>query len=265
LAGPTTDEPTTAGRRRGERLDATMDGVGPIKFVYFDLDDTLVDTTAAVAAGFRAAVARLEEAGAVPGGDGGREAYELIPGLLESFRSLFTREILAALLVEFGAEPTEYEGLLTEAAGVFRARLLATVRPFPGVPETLAELGKRGVGRGVLTDGRTDDQLAKLAAAGLDGALDPVIVSGDYPPFTMKPSQVLFADAARAVGLKPANIAYVGDRTKDVVGANVAAMVSVRVLQGRANENPYEPRLAVERPYYVIENVPALLEVVDGL
>jgi FMN phosphatase YigB (HAD superfamily) len=232
-----------------------------IKFVYFDLDDTLVDTTTAVAAGFRAAVARLEEAGAIPGDDRG-EAYRFIPGLLESFRSLFTWEILAALLVEFGAEPSENEELLTEAAGVFREELLATIRPFPGVPETLAELGKEGIGRGVLTDGRTGHQNAKLVAAGLDGALEPVIVSGDYPPFTMKPAQLLFGDAVRAVGFEPENIAYVGDRTKDVVGANVAGMVSVRVLQGRANEKPHEPRLAVERPDYVIENVPALISVI---
>jgi FMN phosphatase YigB (HAD superfamily) len=235
-----------------------------IKFVYFDLDDTLVDTTTAVAAGFRAAVARLEDAGAIPGGGGG-EAYSFIPGLLESFRSLFTREILAALLVEFGVEPSENEGLLTEAAGVFREELLATIRTFPGVPETLAELAKKGIGRGVLTDGRTDHQLAKLAAAGLDGALEPVIISGDYPPFTMKPSQVLFGDAARAVGLEPERIVYVGDRTKDVVGANIAGMVSVRVLQGRANEKPHEPYLAVERPDYIIENVPALIPVIGSV
>jgi FMN phosphatase YigB (HAD superfamily) len=234
-----------------------------IKFVYFDLDDTLVDTTTAVAAGFRAAVARLEEAGAIPGDDG--EAYGFIPGLLESFRSLFTWEILAALLVEFDAEPLENEELLTEAAGVFREELLATIRPFPGVPETLAELGEEGIGCGVLTDGPTDHQLAKLAAAGLDGALEPVIVSGDYPPFTMKPSQLLFGDAVRAVGFEPENIAYVGDRTKDVVGANVAGMVSVRVLQGRANEKPHEPRLAVEKPDYVIENVPALASIIRNV
>jgi putative hydrolase of the HAD superfamily len=242
-----------------------MTDKGPIKFVYFDLDDTLVDTTTAVAAGFRAAVARLEEADAIPGGDDGGEAYNFIPGLLESFRSLFTREILAALLVEFGAEPSENEDLLTEAAGVFREELLSTIRPFPGVTEMLAEFAKKNIGRGVLTDGRTDHQLAKLAAAGLDGALEPVIISGDYPPFTMKPSQLLFGDAARAVGFKPGEIAYVGDRTKDVVGANIAGMVSVRVLQGRANERPHEPRLAVERPDYVIENVPALISVIENV
>lgn len=235
-----------------------------IKFVYFDLDDTLVDTTTAVAAGFRAAVARLEDAGAIPGGDDRGEAYNFIGDLLESFRSLFTREILAALLVEFGAEPSENEGLLTEAAGVFREEQLATIRTFPGVPETLAELAKKGIGRGVLTDGRTEHQKAKLAAAGLDGALEPVIISGDYPPFTMKPSQVLFGDAVRAVGLEPERIVYAGDRTKDVVGANIAGMVSVRVLQGRANEDAHEPRLTVERPDYVIESVPALLAVVGG-
>jgi FMN phosphatase YigB (HAD superfamily) len=236
----------------------------PIKFVYFDLDDTLVDTTTAVAAGFRAAVAYLESKGVIPGGGGGG-AYSFIPGLLESFRSLFTREILAALLVEFGAEPSDNEDLLNEAAGVFRQELLSTIRPFPGVPETLAELAKKDIGRGVLTDGVTDHQLAKLAAAGLDGALDPVIISGDYPPFTMKPSQLLFGDAARAVGLEPENIAYVGDRTKDIVGANIAGMLSVRVLQGRANEKPREPRLAVERPDYVIENVPALISVIGSV
>jgi phosphoglycolate phosphatase-like HAD superfamily hydrolase len=66
------------------------------------------------------------------------------------------------------------------------------------------------------------------------------------------------------VRFEPYDIAYVGDRTKDVVGADIAGVVSVRVLQSRANERPREPRLAVERPDYVIENVRALLQVVSS-
>ncbi len=237
---------------------------GPVKFVYFDLDDTLVDTTTAVASGFRAAVVHLEKTGAIAGHRPGAAApVDIIPGIVESFRSLFPREILAALLIEYNGELPDDDDVLKRAVEVFREELLARVRPFPEVPETLSELARRRIGRGLLTDGRTDHQRAKLRAAGLEGTVEPVIISGTYPPFTMKPSQVLFHDAVQAVGLDPRNIAYVGDLTKDVVGANIAGMVSVRVLQGRANAELHEPRLAVERPDYVIEDIPAVLGLLD--
>jgi putative hydrolase of the HAD superfamily len=227
----------------------------PIRFVYFDLDDTLVDTTGAVLAAYAAGeellAAELTRAGfAAPDGDVREE-------LVANFGSRLPREYFTAWLAEAGAANGVAADLILRATAVYFQRLKHLV-PYPEARPTLEFLQERGLGAGVITDGIAAEQRAKLAAAGLERLVGPIFISEDYPLFQSKPGQMMFEDALAAVGCAAAEVMFVGDRPKDVLGANIAGMVPVRILQGWVNRRPGRERLRLARPRYTIQNLEEL-------
>jgi putative hydrolase of the HAD superfamily len=202
-----------------------------IRFVYFDLDDTLVDTTTAVEAAYAAARAAIAPDLATRGLRAPAAAVE--EDLLSIFGSRLPREYFIAWLAEAGGTDGLARDLAARAAAAYRTRLGA-IPPFPATAAVLTELAARGIGRGVITDGIRDEQRRKLKDAGLADLVGPVFISEDYPMFENKPGQRMFEDALAAAGFPAAEVAFVGDRVKDVIGANLAGMVSVRVWQGWA-------------------------------
>jgi putative hydrolase of the HAD superfamily len=223
-----------------------------IKFVYFDVDDTLVDTTGAVAAAYEAALAEIRPAVAEAGGE--PPAPSLEAEMLGTFGSTMPREYLLAWLYETGVDDGRRGELAARAEAVYERRT-AHLPPFPEAEPTLAWLASRAVGLGIISDGRTAEQRAKLEAAGLAAFFGPMFVSEDYAVFQHKPSQAMFDEALRAAGVPPEAVMYVGDRNKDVVGANLAGMVSVRILQGWANREPRSRHFAAAQADYVIKNL----------
>jgi len=227
----------------------------PIRFVYFDLDDTLVDTTGAVlnayAAGEEILAAEMARAGyAAPDGDVREE-------LIANFGSRLPCEYFTAWLAEAGAENGFADDLVLRATAVYY-RQLKNLPPYPEARAVLEFLQERGLGVGVITDGIAVEQRAKLAAAGLQPFVGPVFISEDYPLFQSKPGQMMFEDALAAAGFTAAETMFVGDRPKDVLGANIAGMVAVRILQGWVNRRAGRERLRLARARYTIRTLDEL-------
>jgi len=78
---------------------------------------------------------------------------------------------------------------------------------FSDAAPTLAVLKTRV---GVLTNGRHDQQHAKLLASGLRSAVEALITSHELG--VAKPAAAAFAAACDAFGLAPSEVVYVGDR-----------------------------------------------------
>jgi putative hydrolase of the HAD superfamily len=233
-----------------------------IAFVYFDLDDTLIDTTGAVFDGYAAALAEVEPAVLAAGG---KVPAEGIPDQLAgTFGSTMPEEYLRAWLYETGVDGPLAEELASRGAEVY-ARRTEVVAPFAEARPVLEWLERCGIGRGIISDGRDDEQHEKLARAGLARFFGPVFVSGNYPVFKGKPSLAMFEDALAAAKAPAAEVMYVGDRDKDVIGANLAGMVSARVLQGWANRRPSSRTFAAAQADYVIDNLGELPGIIGGL
>lgn len=233
-----------------------------IAFVYFDLDDTLVDTTGAVFDGYAAALAEIEPAVVAAGG---RVPAEGIPDQLAgTFGSTMPEEYLRAWLYETGVDGPLAEELAARGTAVYEART-GVVAPFAEARPVLEWLERVGIGRGIISDGRDDEQREKLARAGLARFFGPVFVSGNYPVFKGKPSLAMFGDALAAAKAPAAAVMYVGDRDKDIIGANLAGMVSARVLQGWANRRPSSRTFAAAQADYVIDNLGELPGIIGGL
>jgi 2-haloalkanoic acid dehalogenase type II len=127
-----------------------------------------------------------------------------------------------------------------------------------GVVETLAELRRRGLHLGVVSN-IDDDQLAHLAdLAELHQYFDWLLSSETAR--SCKPDPAIFAEALRRAGCRPDESLFVGDSlAQDIAGANRAGLRSV-LLWHREDR---DPPLDGVRPRHVIRRIPELLDLID--
>lgn len=246
----------------------------PIRAVFFDLDDTLCDAATAFAAGreaaFAAAVAALPTLTPAALMAAWRAAHaDLMPCLeagdltMAAVRGARFHRTLALA----GAPDSPATHALADRLDTLLGETqLAALRPFDDLG-ALAELRRRGVFVGVITNGaddaQPDSQRTKAARLGLLG--EPAALDGFWVSDALgyrKPDPRAFVpalEAARlAVGAAPAACVYVGDSpANDVAGANAAGMRSVWLLRGDAD--PAQPgqgeRPPAQRPWRVIRTL----------
>ncbi len=209
----------------------------------FDLDDTLLDAGAAWRSGVGELVAdrcpdRDLQAALLAWGaafPGWFEAYLVGEISLEASRAGRIRDWAAALdvAVPDGEEQSWFGSYVT---GYERGWV-----PFAEAPDVLSALaGIPGVPMGIVTNGDSVQQRQKVAALDLDGLVSVVVVSGDLG--VPKPDPAPFLEAARRLGVDPADCLMVGDRVDvDVVGALDAGMQAVWVRRPQTAEPHREP------------------------
>jgi phosphoglycolate phosphatase len=182
--------------------------------VLLDLDGTLVDSFADIAAGVRAACAALEI-----------EAGEALLALVRRGAPLDELYQLAFGVVDerFPRFADAYRACYVEGGGC-----LATTIAYPGVAETLAAI--RALPEppfiAVATTKRTESARRVLAGTGLLDLVDEVVGSDGLPP---KPDPAILLEAARRAGIDVRRALMVGDTDRDILaarraGARVAAV-----------------------------------------
>ncbi|WP_261338113.1 HAD family hydrolase [Rhizobium leguminosarum] len=221
-----------------------------IRAVLFDLDETLIDKTAAVLTflplqyqRFRlgehgieeqryiAEFLQLEKAGLV-------RKRDLYPRLAETFG--LPGDLAAALFHDF---ETVYPGMAV---------------PMSGAKQTISTLKQYGVLIGVVSNGEGNVQRPKIAAAGLNEGLDLVVISGDIG--LRKPAREIFELAAGRLDLPVDNCLFVGDNPEaDILGADNAGMHAVYF--GPKDTWP----ASLPSPRYRIELLPQLIALVHDL
>jgi HAD superfamily hydrolase (TIGR01549 family) len=209
-----------------------------IRLVLFDIDDTLLPTTET----FWAA---LEEVVRARYGAEAPDALETVLRLLHFFGTNEYRGFLRALCAERGLQgdalALEHEALCRTYKEAYARR----IRPREGAHQALEELVAEGRLLGVISNGRPRFQKMKLDRAGLLPFFrGPVLVSGDFPPGFDKPSPRLFEEALSRVGVPAGAAAFVGDRTADVIGANLAGLWVLRYLTPEQPAHPVALRTA---------------------
>jgi 2-haloalkanoic acid dehalogenase type II len=127
----------------------------------------------------------------------------------------------------------------------------------PLVRETLAELRRRGLHLGMVSN-IDDDQLDHLLeVAGVRGDFDAVLSSEQAR--SCKPAPAIFQQALARAGCAPSEALFVGDSLfHDVAGANELGMTSVLIWHSDEREPPSDG----PKPHHVIRRFPELLELV---
>jgi phosphoglycolate phosphatase len=185
-----------------------MASVAPLRGVLFDLDGTLIDSAPDLAG----AANRL------------RADHGLDPLPLELLRPMVGSGARGMVGVAFGVVPGEaqFEPLRDAFLAHYEAGLLQRTRPFEGVEAMLAALEAAGIPWGIVTNKATRFTAPIVEGLGL-ARRAAVVVCGDTTPHS-KPHPEPLWHAARAMGLAPEGVVYVGDDLRDAQAAQAAGM-----------------------------------------
>jgi phosphoglycolate phosphatase len=181
----------------------------PFALVGFDLDGTLVDSVADLAAAVNHALSDIGHA----------------PLTVDQVRPMIgggSRVMLQRALAATGGDE-ELDRLLPGLVEFYAAHIVDHTRPFPGVVDALDTLRAQGVALAVVTNKREQLSFALLEALGLTDRF-ACIIGGDTPGLVaMKPDRApidLMLQRCRVAG----RAAFVGDSTYDVEAARAAGI-----------------------------------------
>ena len=185
--------------------------------IIFDLDGTLADTIADLAFAVNTALAGRN----LPTHD--------IPEVKLMVGNGF-RNLVRLALPEARRTEAYIEELRAEASAIYEVHTLDNTRPYPGIPELLAELGRRDISRAVLSN--KPDTLTHRVIEGLFPGAGFAVVRGERPEFPRKPDPASALDIANRLGFPARDVCYLGDSDVDMVTARNAGMFSVGAAWG---------------------------------
>ncbi len=200
----------------------------PVKAVFFDIDDTLVDDVAATRAGALGIFERYRDR---LGGCDERLMQRWIRLLDHHFErylrgeTSFIGQRRARIRDLFERTPDQMPDAEVDGIhAVYREFYEANWRVFPDAIETLDSLGSFRLG--VISNGSSAQQRQKLAAVGVLDRFAAVMISEDIG--VAKPHPGIFEAACQAVGASPSACVHVGDRLDtDARGARDAGLTGV--------------------------------------
>lgn len=225
-----------------------------IKGVFFDIDDTLYDSTKLATMARRNSIQAMIDAGL--------EVEEEV---------LYSK--LEEIIKEFGSNyPRHYDELLRAFGVKWSPRIIAAgvvayertkagyLRPYPGVVPTLLKL-KEKHSLGVISNGLAVKQWEKVIGLGIHHFFDIVATSEEVGH--SKPEKEIFEHAMRGLGLKPKESVMVGDRLDtDIRGGKRAGMTTVWIKTGRHRD---KPSVEEETPDFEINSIRELPRVLREL
>lgn len=112
----------------------------------------------------------------------------------------------------------------------YAKRWAENTKPYPGIPQLLAELERRGIPKVVLSNKRED--FTKITAENLLPDARFEIVRGARPSVPTKPDPAGALQIAGQLGIAPARFVYLGDTNTDMRTANAAGMFAAGALWG---------------------------------
>jgi HAD superfamily hydrolase (TIGR01549 family) len=198
------------------------------RFVVFDLDDTLVDSTVAVDRWFAELVCQR-----------GLDSDVLEFLRAEAASPAPPSESFGNIVARLGF-PETWE----ELRAIFVERVPRLARPYAGVVDGLKSLREAGWSTALLTNGTSADQLPKLGA-GLLELFDVLCYADDEA--ARKPDPAVFRLVAERAGARLDGAWMVGDSLEsDIAGGAAVGMRTIWVSEGRPlPENGSSPDLTV--------------------
>ncbi len=191
-----------------------------IKAVFFDIDDTIYDTSGFAKLARKAALNAMIDAGLPLSTD---EAYTILREIIKEKGSNYDRHFNVLTKRVFGEENP-----LLIAIGMitYHNVKFALLRLFPETMSTLIHLKAQGYHLGVISNGITIKQYEKLVRLGLHHFFDSVVTSQEAG--VEKPNSTIFQMALNRMGCDAKNSVMIGNSfNDDILGAINAGMSAV--------------------------------------
>ncbi len=192
------------------------------KAVFFDLDDTLYDTSDFARLARRAAINVMIDAGLPLTPD---EAYKLLREIIKEKGSNYDKHFNILTKRVYGEEKP-----LLIALGMitYHNVKFALLRLFPETMSTLIYLKSKGYHLGIISNGITIKQWEKLIRLGLHHFFDEVITSEEAG--VEKPDKKIFQKSLDRMGCKAEKSIMIGNKfSEDIIGALNAGMYAILV------------------------------------
>lgn len=193
-----------------------------LKAVFFDIDDTLYDTSGFAKLARKAALNMMIDAGLPLSSS---EAYTLLREIIAQKGSNYDKHFNVLTKTVFGEEKP-----LLIALGMINYHNVkfALLRPFPETTSMLINIKAKGYRLGVISNGITIKQWEKLIRLGIYPFFDEVVTS-DEVGFE-KPHGRIFEEALNRMGCKAEKSVMIGNKfSEDIMGAVNAGMSAILV------------------------------------
>lgn len=193
--------------------------INPSSAVLFDLDGTLLDTLADLAAsGNEVLISHGHPPHPV-------DAYRSFigDGMINLVRRIFPAESRPE-------EEAKTERVLAEYRASYGRHWQDTTEPFPGIPALLDALAAAGIPFGVVSNKAHD-----FTSCCVDAFLSKwpwQVVIGQREGIPPKPDPTGALEAAAALGVAPGNCYFIGDSDVDMMTARAAGMHAIGVAWG---------------------------------
>lgn len=221
--------------------------------ICFDLDGTLVDSTADIRA------ALVQGLAAVPPADVRNDEHVLgCAGLGLPLTEFFA---LARPAPHVHAGEAGCRRFIDAYREHYMAHLLDHTRPFPGVAETLAmvrPMRALGLRTAVATTKKTATAERVIRELGLAEHFDLILGTDD--PMPHKPAPDLLLECARRLGRDPRLGLMVGDTERDVLAGRAAGMRTIGVTYGVLGADGLSPHA----PDWLIDRFEQLLPLISS-
>ena len=239
-----------------------------IRWVCFDLDDTLFNGTLLVEKARRASIKMMLRYGLPVDED---VALNILLEIVSEFGSN-SENHLDNLMIRLYNDPKiklsrEINPNKYVAAGVrgYHREKVKHFKLFKDVVKTLEKLRANGIKTAIITDGSPKKQYEKILRLKLDENLvDEIIISDEVA--VRKPNSLLFSLFLDRFNLAGNEVIYVGDRLdKDILPAKTSGMLTVLIHRG----TKYDPNLTKKtlgiRPDFHANNLYELFNIIKKL
>ena len=213
-----------------------------IRAVIFDLDDTLYAENDYVMSGFRAAAAYLHR-----------------PELTKKFAEKYSAGSKAVFDAVCLSEKLETDA--KQLADIYRHHT-PDIKLFSDVLPVFAELAKKEIRLGLITDGRPFQQQKKIDALGIEKYFDPIILTDTLGIEHRKPDTYAFELVKDKWKIPFSDIMYVGDNPRKDFYIGSRGVCTVRILRENAlyRDETYFENIA---PRYIISSLKEITEILS--
>ncbi|ADP77025.1 HAD superfamily (subfamily IA) hydrolase, TIGR02253 [Methanothermus fervidus DSM 2088] len=226
------------------------------KTVFFDIDDTLYNTSEFAELARKAALDAMIEAGLPLSRS---KAYKLLRDIIKEKGSNYGKHFNLLTKRVLGKEDPL---LIALAVITYHNVKFAHLKPFPETIPTLLYLKCKGYKIGVISNGLTIKQWEKLIRLGIHHFFDVVVTSEEVG--VEKPEPGIFKEALKRIKSKAEEAVMVGDKLKeDILGAVKVGMSAVLIGDISEKEKEYLKKLEnkTNKKIYVISKLDELKEI----